>query len=104
MMSPIKSTCCWHEKIIWLFTPGLCGPVIINMFGKPATIAQIGLRAIFPFLIDGEPVLALNVDLFHCAGHGIKASGEHDGVDLVGLAVARLDAPFRDLFNWVLSD
>ena len=34
----IKSTCCSIDKIIWLFTPGLWGPVIINKFGKLDTI------------------------------------------------------------------
>ena len=36
--SAIHSTCCSMELIMLVSTDGLPGPVIVNRFGKPATI------------------------------------------------------------------
>ena len=66
--------------------------------------AEIGLRTVLPFFIDGKPALALDVDLFHGAGHGVETGREYDRVDLMGFAVASLNAPLRDLFDRALSD
>ncbi len=36
--SAIQSTCCSMDTIMLLSTDGLPGPVIVNRFGKPATV------------------------------------------------------------------
>ena len=37
MQSAVHSTCCSMETIMFVSTDGLPGPVMVNMFGKPAT-------------------------------------------------------------------
>ncbi len=53
--------------------------------------SEVGARAVLPLLLQGEPVLPLDVDRHQRTGHGVEPGGEYDGVELE-LFVARADA------------
>ena len=69
-------------------TEGLPGPVMVNRFGKPAMASPRYVRGPSRhFSRSASAAPAADVDLEQRAGHGVEAGGEHDGVDLVLLAL-----------------
>ena len=65
-------------------TEGLPGPVIDEHVGEPGHLhAQVGHRTRLPFLLQVPAVSAADVDLEQRPGHGVKAGGEHDDVEVV---------------------
>src|SRR3954469_3952880 len=102
--SAVQSTCCSHARIIWLLTPGLCGPVIMNRFGKPAIISPRYVRGPSShFRLDRQSRIRADLDFLHGAGHGVEAGGEDDSVERV-LGIGRAQPRRRDLLDRLASD
>ena len=103
MQSVIHSTCCSIETGMFDSTDGLCGPVMVKKFGKPATaIAKVGVRAVHPFAVERAAAAALQVEGLQRAGQRVETGREHDDVARVFLA-AGADALCGDLFDCAIG-
>ena len=79
-----SSTCCSIDTGMFDSTDGLWGPVIVNRFGKPATVRpEVGAWSVRPLVAQELAVPPPDVDAGERAGHCVEAGRVDDRVEVV---------------------
>ena len=104
MRSATQSTFCSAQRGMLQKVAALCGPMRVKRLGNPAIgEAEVGLRAVRPYVLERPTADAADVDAVEGAGDRVESGGVDDHVEFV-LGVAGLDAGRGDALDRCLVE